>query len=175
MAQQANKMAAAVIVITYARKVRLFLILLKLPIAVKYIREKLVPPRNIKIVTTVYMYGESQSHTPACRVENPPVDTVPKAWHTLSNPPIGPAQSRRVQIIVRRMYTIHRLLAVWLMRGRILSWVIPVTSALNICIPPEELSIGSTAKVKRMIPMPPIHCIMARHRFMPWLIGARSE
>ena len=46
------------------------------------------------------------------------------------------------------------------MRGRSLSWVMPVTSALNICIPPEVLSIGTTASVKRMIPRPPIHCVM---------------
>ncbi len=48
----------------------------------------------------------------------------------------------------------------------------PVTSALNICMPPEEFSIGSTARVKSMIPIPPIHCISDRHICIPWL---RSE
>ena len=45
----------------------------------------------------------------------------------------------------------------------------PVTSALNICMPPDELSIGTTARVNRMIPIPPIHCISARHIWMEWL------
>ena len=57
----------------------------------------------------------------------------------------------------------HSRLAVELTRGRSFSWVIPVTSALNICIPPDELSIGMTASVKSIIPIPPIHCISARH------------
>ena len=56
------------------------------------------------------------------------------------------------------------------MRGCILSWVMPVTSALNICMPPEWLSIGMTASVNSMIPMPPSHCMSARHRCMPWLM-----
>ena len=37
-------------------------------------------------------------------------------------------------------------------------------------MPPDELSIGMTARVKSMIPMPPIHCIMARQICMPWLM-----
>ena len=59
-----------------------------------------------------------------------------------------------------------------LTRGRSFSCVIPVTSALNICIPPDELSIGSTASVNRMIPMPPIHCISERHICTAWLSAA---
>ena len=46
----------------------------------------------------------------------------------------------------------------------------PVTSALNICMPPEWFSRGTTASVNRMIPMPPIHCIKALHRWIPWPI-----
>ena len=50
----------------------------------------------------------------------------------------------------------------------------PVTSALNICIPPDELSIGMTASVNRIIPMPPIHCISERQTKMPWLMPEMS-
>ncbi len=61
------------------------------------------------------------------------------------------------------------------MRGLSLSWVIPVTSALNMSIPPEELSIGITAKVNSIMPIPPSHCMVARHMCMPWLICVTSS
>ena len=36
-------------------------------------------------------------------------------------------------------------------------------------MPPDELSIGTTARVNSMIPIPPIHCISARQMWMEWL------
>ena len=96
---------------------------------------------------------------------------APKAWQTLSKKLIGPHHSSSISIRVSKRYINHKLLAVRLIRGLILSWVMPVTSALNICMPPEWLSMGMTASVNRIIPMPPIHCIMARHRCTPWLMS----
>ncbi|GFI14772.1 hypothetical protein IMSAGC008_02334 [Muribaculaceae bacterium] len=84
------------------------------------------------------MYTESL-HAPMPREWEvyPPVDTAPNAWHTLSKRLIGPAHSSSTRITVSPKYISHKLLAVWLIRGCILSWVMPVTSALNICMPPE--------------------------------------
>ncbi len=100
-------------------------------------------------------------------VENPPVDMVLNAWHTLSKKLIGPHHRSMTSVRVSTMYMPHRRFAVALIRGRSLSWVMPVTSALNICMPPEWLSMGITARVNRIIPMPPIHCIRHRHICMP--------
>ena len=61
----------------------------------------------------------------------------------------------------------HNCLAVWLTRGRSFSWVIPVTSLLKSDTPPRTLSMGNTASVNRMIPIPPIHCIIERQNTTP--------
>ena len=54
-----------------------------------------------------------------------------------------------------------------LMRGRIFSCVRPVTSALKSCSPLCLLSMGMTASVNSMIPIPPMKWVTERHRRMP--------
>ena len=44
----------------------------------------------------------------------------------------------------------------------------PVVSALNNCIPPPELSIGNIARVNKIIPIPPNHCVKHLQKRMPW-------
>ena len=121
---------------------------------------------NMNAVIDRSTYIESHQATLEFLVEKPPVDSVLIAWHIASKKFIGPAHSITHNIPVRAIYTIHRLLAVELMRGRSLSWVMPVTSALNSCMPPAWLSIGSTASEKSIIPIPPTQCITARQKSM---------
>ena len=102
------------------------------------------------------------------RVEKPPVAIVENEWQMASKRFIGPAHKRSVRMTLSNMYTPHKLLAVWLIRGRILSCVMPVTSALNNWIPLFLLSIGMTARVKRMIPIPPMKWVMALHSKIPF-------
>ena len=59
------------------------------------------------------------------------------------------------------------------MRGRSLSWVMPVISALKRNMPPELLSMGATARVKRMIPMPPSQRIRLRQSSSAWPDSSR--
>lgn len=66
----------------------------------------------------------------ALRVEKPPVDMAVIDWHKLSKKFIGPSHNNAVIVRVRVTYIFQREAAVWRMRGWILSWVIPVVSAL---------------------------------------------
>ncbi len=129
-------------------------------------------------VSITFTYVPGQALIPDDDVENPPVLMVAMAWQAASNASIGPAQSSRNSSTVRHVYIPHICLAVDDMRGRILSWVMPVASALNICMPPEWFSMGITARVKMMIPMPPSHWLMHRHTLMvrlSWSVCSTSD
>ena len=97
----------------------------------------------------------------ACFVENPPVAVVENEWQMLSKTSIPAKHSSTVSAIVMPEYINQIHLAVTPMRGWTLSFVMPVASAANSCIPPVP-NIGSTAMVKKTIPKPPIHCVKLR-------------
>ena len=72
-------------------------------------------------VTVMSTYAESHHAMLAFLVEKPPVDNVLMEWHKASKKSIGPSHNMAHNMPVSAMYTIHRLFAVELMRGRNLS------------------------------------------------------
>jgi hypothetical protein len=91
------------------------------------------------------------------KVENPPVATVAKEWHTLSKRSISPRLSRKVSAAVRHKYTNNNLKAMDFVLGSIFSF--NDDSRLISCCA-VILRDGSMIITRRMIPNPPIQWVM---------------